>query len=84
MDIIEKVNQTRYTLKEILSDEWETSIIPDYTNYEIERIYSNSNNPLIQFRGKITSAGFKKTKSVSDSSTALFMPFENPKFSLGI
>ena len=43
----EKINKSRYTLKEILSDEWDTDIIPDYTESEIEKIYSNSDNPLI-------------------------------------
>jgi len=40
MDIIEKVNLTRYTLKEILSDEWDTDTIVDYSNHEIEKMYS--------------------------------------------
>ena len=35
----EKINKSRYTLKEILSDEWDTSVIPDYTTSEIEKIY---------------------------------------------
>jgi DNA-directed RNA polymerase subunit H (RpoH/RPB5) len=43
----EKINKSRYTLKEILSDEWDTSVIPDYTTSEIEKIYLNSDNPLI-------------------------------------
>ena len=41
MDIIEKVNQTRYTLKEILSTEWDTDTITDYSNQEIEKMYSS-------------------------------------------
>ena len=40
MNIIEKVNQTRYTLKEILSTEWDTGTITDYSNQEIEKMYS--------------------------------------------
>tara|TARA_B100000686_G_scaffold353748_1_gene460632 strand:- start:731 stop:1477 length:747 start_codon:yes stop_codon:yes gene_type:complete len=40
MDIIEKVNKTRYTLKEILSTEWNTETITDYSNQEIEKMYS--------------------------------------------
>ena len=38
--IIEKVNNTRYTLKEILKDEWDTSTISDLSNIEVEKIYT--------------------------------------------
>ena len=47
MNKTEKINKSRYTLKEILSDEWDTSVIPDYTDDEIERIYLNSDNSFI-------------------------------------
>ena len=40
MSIVEKVNKTRYTLKEILKDEWDTSSIPDLSDTEIQKIYS--------------------------------------------
>jgi len=43
----EKINKSRYTLKEILSDEWDTSVITDYTESEIEKIYLNSDNSFI-------------------------------------
>ena len=42
MIITEKVNRTRYTLKEILSDEWNTETIADYSNIEIETNISKS------------------------------------------
>tara|TARA_B100000787_G_C16156915_1_gene279401 strand:- start:4 stop:765 length:762 start_codon:yes stop_codon:yes gene_type:complete len=42
-----KINKSRYTLKEILSDEWDTSVISDYSDLEIEKMYSNTDNPLI-------------------------------------
>ena len=35
----EKINRSRYTLKEILSNEWDTSLIPDYSDAEIEKMY---------------------------------------------
>jgi len=47
MNKTEKINKSRYTLKEILSDEWDTSVIPDYTDDEIERIYLNSDNSFL-------------------------------------
>ena len=40
MDIVEKVNNSRYTLKEILSDEWDTSTIADLSRDEIEKMYN--------------------------------------------
>lgn len=40
MDIVEKVNNSRYTLKEILSDEWDTSTIADLSRDEIEKMYT--------------------------------------------
>ena len=47
----EKINKSRYTLKEILSDEWDTSVIADFTDSEIEKIYSNPDNPFISQYG---------------------------------
>ena len=35
MNIIEKVNRSRYTLKEVLSTEWDTSVVPDLSIQEI-------------------------------------------------
>ena len=39
MSLIHKINSSRFSLKEILSNEWDTSQIPDYSNEEIERLY---------------------------------------------
>tara|TARA_B100001059_G_scaffold98657_1_gene98306 strand:- start:1184 stop:1954 length:771 start_codon:yes stop_codon:yes gene_type:complete len=44
----EKINRSRYTLKEILSDEWDTSVIADYSNAEIEKMYFNTDNDYLQ------------------------------------
>tara|TARA_A100001015_G_scaffold315681_1_gene428073 strand:- start:738 stop:1514 length:777 start_codon:yes stop_codon:yes gene_type:complete len=41
MRITEKINRSRYTLKEILSNEWNTVNIADYSLQEINKIYSN-------------------------------------------
>ena len=40
MNIIEKVNRSRYTLKNILNNEWDVSSLPDLSDQEIERMYS--------------------------------------------
>ena len=45
----EKINRSRYTLKEILSNEWDVSSIPDYSDSEIEKIYFNPDNPINVF-----------------------------------
>jgi DNA-directed RNA polymerase subunit H (RpoH/RPB5) len=39
MKITEKINRSRYTLKEILSNEWDISVISDYSLQEIDKIY---------------------------------------------
>lgn len=52
MSIVEKVNKTRYTLKEVLSNEWDTSIMPDLSNNEVEKMYtlpSSKNKQIAQF-----------------------------------
>jgi len=46
MKITEKINKSRYTLKNILSNEWNTLIIQDYSLKEIDSIYSN--NPCLE------------------------------------
>jgi DNA-directed RNA polymerase subunit H (RpoH/RPB5) len=49
MNIIDKINRTRYSLKEILSDEWDTSTLPDVSNDEIKKMYgvqSSNGSPL--------------------------------------
>jgi DNA-directed RNA polymerase subunit H (RpoH/RPB5) len=47
----EKINRSRYTLKEILSNEWDTSTIMDYSDAEIEKMYFNSDNPFVNTFG---------------------------------
>ena len=42
MKITEKINKSRYTLKNILSNEWDTIAIQDYSLKEIDSIYSNN------------------------------------------
>jgi DNA-directed RNA polymerase subunit H (RpoH/RPB5) len=42
MNIIDKVNRSRYTLKEVLEDEWNVDSVPDVSNQEIEKIYTLS------------------------------------------
>ena len=42
MKITEKINKSRYTLKSILSNEWDTLLIQDYSLKELDSIYSNN------------------------------------------
>jgi DNA-directed RNA polymerase subunit H (RpoH/RPB5) len=42
MKITEKINKSRYTLKSILSNEWDTLPIQDYSLKELDSIYSNN------------------------------------------
>ena len=52
MSIVEKVTKTRYTLKEVLSNEWDTSVMPDLSNNEVEKMYtlpSSKNKQIAQF-----------------------------------
>ncbi len=49
MDIIDKINKSRKILKQNLENEWDTSTVNDYSNKEIENLYSlktNKNNEL--------------------------------------
>ena len=39
MDIVDKVNRTRYTIKEILANEWDTSVMPDMSNKEVGKLF---------------------------------------------
>ena len=52
MNIIDKVTNSRITLKEILSEDWDVSSMPDLSNIEIEKIYnipSSKNKSIAQF-----------------------------------
>lgn len=52
MSIVEKVTKTRVTLKEVFSNEWDTSIMPDLSNNEVEKMYtlpSSKNKQIAQF-----------------------------------
>ena len=48
MNIIEKINRSRYNLKEILSNEWDTDIIHDLSDQEIEKMYTIQSFYLLQ------------------------------------
>ena len=52
MNIVEKVTKTRSTLKDILSNEWDTSVMPELSNIEVEKLYtlpSSKNKQIAQF-----------------------------------
>jgi DNA-directed RNA polymerase subunit H (RpoH/RPB5) len=56
MDMIRKINQTRYTLKSHLQREWDTSVIQDISEKEVEIMYTvkSSGNPLFSALGQAT------------------------------
>ena len=60
MNIIQKVNHTRYTLKKILEDEWDTSTIADLSDQEIEKMYNipTAKNKSISTFGVATGCNF--------------------------
>jgi DNA-directed RNA polymerase subunit H (RpoH/RPB5) len=50
-NISQKVNKSRYSLKDILSNEWDTSSIKDYSEHEIDKLYSIPSANLSYFPG---------------------------------
>lgn len=67
MNIVDKVSRTRYTIKEILSNEWDTSVMPDMSHSEVEKLYtlpSSKNKQIAQF-GVASACNFSlKHKSI--------------------
>ena len=50
INTVEKINYSRQILKKYLQDEWDTSPIINYSNEEIEKIYSSKHkNNIINF-----------------------------------
>ena len=52
MNIIDKVTNSRITLKEILDEDWDVSSMPDLSNIEMEKMYnipSSKNKSIAQF-----------------------------------
>lgn len=60
MNIIEKVNKTRYTLKKLLDNEWDVSSIADLSDNEIQKIYSipSSKNSNLALFGPASGCNF--------------------------
>lgn len=54
----QKINNTRYSLKEILSDEWDVSTIQDYSDTEIEKLYTLTNGNESYFPGYAGACNF--------------------------
>jgi len=51
MSISQKINKSRSSLKHILSDEWDTSTVNDYSGQELDKIYSIPSANLSPFPG---------------------------------
>ena len=63
--IIQKVNRSRYNLKEILSSEWNTNEIPDLSDQEINKLYSLTSANLSPLPGVAGACNFSvKHKSL--------------------
>jgi len=56
--ISQKINKSRYSLKEILSDEWDTSEIQDYSDQELDTLYSIPSANLSPFPGVAGACNF--------------------------
>ena len=55
----QKINKTRYSLKEILSDEWDVSSIQDYSDQDLEKIYNVNSGNLSYFPGVAGACNFQ-------------------------
>lgn len=51
MYLIDKINRSRATLKEILEKEWDTDTIPNLSNKELEIMYANTNTNAYESSG---------------------------------
>ena len=60
MSYIEKITKSRYNLKKYLQTEWDVSTMPDYSEKEIEKIYTlNANeHPELSSFGHATGCNF--------------------------
>ena len=58
MSSSQKVNRSRYNLKDILSIEWDTSEIPDFSDQEMDKLYSLSSSNLSPFPGVAGACNF--------------------------
>lgn len=54
----QKINKTRYSLKEILSSEWDVSTIQDYSDTDVEKLYSLNSGNLSYFPGVAGACNF--------------------------
>ena len=58
MSTSQKINKSRVSLKQILSDEWDTSTIHNYSDQELEKIYSIPSANLCPFPGVAGACNF--------------------------
>ena len=61
MSTSQKVNRSRYNLKDILSTEWNTETLPDLSNQEIDKLYSLPSANLSPFPGVAGACNFSLT-----------------------
>jgi len=58
MSTSQKINKSRYSLKKTLSDEWDTSTIHDYSEQELDKLYSIPSANLSPFPGVAGACNF--------------------------
>uniref|UniRef100_A0A6C0C5A9 RNA polymerase subunit H/Rpb5 C-terminal domain-containing protein n=1 Tax=viral metagenome TaxID=1070528 RepID=A0A6C0C5A9_9ZZZZ len=83
MKITEKINRSRYTLKEILSNEWDTSVISDYSLQEIDKLYTgvDISDPFIKSYGNGFICNIKLQHKIIDNHYLHVVYFNFPELS---
>jgi hypothetical protein len=62
MHLLEKVYQSRLTLKDVLMSEWDTSVINDVSMKELEIMYNNQNDKTIYLLKLLMYTAYRKKK----------------------
>ena len=79
MSTSQKVNRSRYNLKDILSTEWNIDTLPDLSNEEIEKIYSLSSANLSPFPGVAGACNFSLSHKFIPSHTLHIVYYNFPE-----
>jgi len=79
MSTSQKVNRSRYNLKDILSTEWETDKIPDFSDEEIDKLYSLPSANLSPFPGVAGACNFSLSHRFIPSHTLHIIYYNFPE-----
>ena len=77
--ISQKVNLSRYNLKEILSTEWDTNTLPDFSYQEIDKLYSLPSANLSPFPGVAGACNFSVNHRFIPSHTLHIIYYNFPE-----